>query len=95
MFSNTTYAIISLILMYLAVNFVQGNIMSFMFDLYYIIFTDYDKYILSRVNYVIMVIVILVGIYKKYVLKWEKIYINNNNIIEYTKQLDALLEKVK
>ena len=73
MFSNTTYAIIGLILMYLAVNFVKGNIMSFMFDLYYIIFTDYDKYILSRVNYVIMVIVILVGMYKKYVLKWEKI----------------------
>jgi hypothetical protein len=93
MFSNTTYSILGLILMYFVIHIVKDNIINIMYNLYYIVFTDYDKYILSRINYIILCLVLISGIYKSYVLKWKKKYINNN-INDSTYLLSELSERI-
>lgn len=94
-------AIISIVVIYWLSCFIKKTVISHIFDkIFYCgldqtIFTDYDKQILSKINMIVSIVFISISFYKTYFLKWENVYINNNDISKSTIELDNLLTEIK
>ena len=94
-------AIIPIIIIFGSSYLIKKTAISYIFDkIFYCrldqtLFTDYDKQILSKINMIVSIVFISISFYKTYVLKWEKVYINNNDISKSTTELDNLLTEIK